>query len=62
MTLRDLLGAGSGMMWLLVLLSAAVLLGGRRRLLDAIDRQFFREEYDARQILSNLIDAARQSE
>jgi len=61
-TLQDLLGAGSGMMWLLILLSAAVLLGARRRLLDAIDRQFFREEYDARQILSSLIDAARQPE
>jgi hypothetical protein len=58
--LRDLLGAGSGMMWLLLLLSAVVLVGARRRLLDAIDRQFFREEYDARQILSTLIDAARQ--
>ncbi|HVT57752.1 MAG TPA: protein kinase [Thermoanaerobaculia bacterium] len=31
----------------------------RRRLLDAIDRRFFREQYDARQILTRLVDRIR---
>jgi eukaryotic-like serine/threonine-protein kinase len=47
----------------LLLLSAAVV-GGvalryRRPLLDAIDRRFFREQYDARQILALLVDRIR---
>ena len=46
-----------------LLLSAAaigaVALGYRRRLLDAIDRRFFREQYDARQILTLLVERIR---
>jgi hypothetical protein len=57
--LTDLLAGGSVTMWVLLLVSVVVLLGARRPLLDAIDRQFFREEYDARQILSSLIEGAR---
>jgi len=46
------------------LLIAAVLVGGaalryRKPLLDAIDRRFFREQYDARHILSLLVERIR---
>ena len=46
------------------LLIAAVLVGGaalryRKPLLDAIDRRFFREQYDARYILSLLVERIR---
>ncbi len=48
---------------LLLLLSVAAVgisaLRYRRPLLDAIDRRFFREQYDARQILSLLVDRIR---
>ena len=47
----------------LFLLSAALIgaagLRYRRRLLDAIDRRFFREQYDARRILTLLVERIR---
>lgn len=48
----------------LLLLLTAALVGGaalryHRPLLDAIDRRFFREQYDARQILTLLVDRIR---
>jgi hypothetical protein len=48
----------------LLLLLTAALVGGaalryRRPLLEAIDRRFFREQYDARQILTLLVDRIR---
>ncbi len=48
---------------LLLLVSAAAVgiaaLRYRKPLLDAVDRRFFREQYDARQILSLLVDRIR---
>jgi len=46
------------------LLISAAIVGGvalryRRRLLDAIDRRFFREQYDARHILTLLVERIR---
>jgi hypothetical protein len=46
------------------LLISAALIGGvalqyRKRLLDAVDRRFFREQYDARQILTLLVERIR---
>ena len=38
-----------------------VLLRVRRRLLDGLDRRFFREQYDARRILGRLIDDTRNA-
>src|SRR5690606_30379018 len=48
----------------LTLLISAVVVGGaalryRGTLLDAIDRQFFREQYDARRILTLLVERVR---
>jgi hypothetical protein len=50
----------------LLLLLTAALVGGaalryHRPLLDAIDRRFFREQYDARQILTLLVDRIRST-
>jgi Protein kinase domain/GAF domain len=50
----------------LVLLAAAtilgvVALGYRTRLLDAIDRRFFREQFDARQILTRVVQLLRST-
>ena len=50
----------------LLLLLTATLVGGaalryRRGLLEAIDRRFFRERYDARQILTLLVDRIRST-
>lgn len=50
----------------LLLLLTAALAGGaalryHRPLLDAIDRRFFREQYDARQILTLLVDRIRST-
>jgi hypothetical protein len=52
----------SGARVMLLLSVAAVGVAGLRyrgRLLDAIDRRFFREQYDARQILTLLVDRIR---
>jgi len=57
--LRDLF---SGVRMLLLLSAAAVgvtALRYRSALLDAVDRQFFREQYDARQILTLLVERIR---
>jgi hypothetical protein len=48
----------------LPLLAASVLAGVaalfyRKRLMDSIDRHFFREQYDARQILTQLVERSR---
>ena len=52
----------SGIRLLLLLGTAAIglwALRHRKRLLDAIDRRFFREQYDARQILTQLVECIR---
>ena len=52
----------SGPRLLLLLAAGAVSFAAlryRRPLLDAVDRRFFREQYDARQILSRLVDRTR---
>jgi hypothetical protein len=56
----DVLISGSRVM-LLVSVAAvgAAGLRYRGRLLDALDRRFFREQYDARQILTLLVDRIR---
>jgi serine/threonine-protein kinase len=58
-TLNDLF---SGLRMLLLLSAAAVgvaTLRYRSALLDAVDRRFFREQYDARQILTLLVERIR---
>jgi hypothetical protein len=54
--------AGRRQLILIVLFGVGlILLRMRRRLLEALDRRFFREQYDARQILAALIDEARKA-
>ena len=60
-TLADLIAGRNGL-----LLAAAVLLGlialsTRRHLLRSVDRVFFRERYDAREIMSGVVDEIRRS-
>ncbi|HEY9421130.1 MAG TPA: protein kinase [Thermoanaerobaculia bacterium] len=58
-TLKDLF-SGSRVLLLLAAASVGVAaLYYRRMLLDAIDRRFFREQYDARQILTLLVERIR---
>jgi eukaryotic-like serine/threonine-protein kinase len=53
---------GSRQVILLALVAgAALLLRLRRRLLSALDRHFFREQYDARHILASLIQSGRSA-
>lgn len=59
---RSLIDLFSGSRLLLLLtaaLAGAAALRYRRPLLDAIDRRFFREQYDARQILTLLVERIR---
>ncbi len=58
-SLRDLVSGGRVPLLLSVILIGAAALRYRRRLLDALDRRFFREQYDARQILSLLVERIR---
>jgi hypothetical protein len=57
--LAELLGS-SPLSVVALLLAAAVLLW-RRSLLEAIDRRFFREHYDAHRILVELVDKSRKA-
>ncbi|HET7216821.1 MAG TPA: serine/threonine-protein kinase [Vicinamibacterales bacterium] len=48
--------------WVIVALAAAAaVLVWRRTILDAIDRRFFREQYDARRILVDLVDMTQKA-
>ncbi len=57
-TVSDLL-SGRGLLISAVALLALVLLRLRRRMLDAIDRGFFHEQYDARRVLTALVKQSR---
>ena len=53
---------GSSGMLLLALVGFVMLVAlGQRGLLERIDRRFFREQYDARQILNTLIETCRRA-
>jgi hypothetical protein len=58
-TLDDLISGSRVMLLLSVAAVGAAGLRYRGRLLDALDRRFFREQYDARQILTLLVDRIR---
>jgi eukaryotic-like serine/threonine-protein kinase len=57
--LNDLVSGPRVPLLLSVIAIAAAALHYRRWLLDAIDRRFFREQYDARRILTLLVDRIR---
>ena len=58
-SLKNLFSGGRVPLLLSIVLIGAAALRYRRRLLEAIDRRFFREQYDARQILTRLIEHIR---
>ncbi|PYP33810.1 MAG: hypothetical protein DMD49_02310, partial [Gemmatimonadetes bacterium] len=56
----ELLAGGRGAGLLAAGAAGLVVAGGRRRVLDAVDRRFFREQYDARVSLRDLVDGIRR--
>lgn len=58
--LDRVLSDARGLILLGSLVTGIALLAARHRLLEAIDRQFFREHYDARHILADLADRSRR--
>lgn len=58
-TLTEIL-SGQPAIDLAILLPLAVVLSSRRRLLDALDRRFFREQYDARRMLLRVVTLVRE--
>ena len=59
--LNRLLTEGPGPLLLACLVMGLALMAGRRRLLDDIDRRFFREQYNARQVLAELAERSRRA-
>lgn len=59
--LADLLAGPRQMTLVALALLAALLLRVRRPLLSSLDRRFFREQYDTRQVLASLIDSGRSA-
>jgi len=50
---------GTPAAYLVILLPLALVIRYRRRLLEALDRRFFREQYDARQVLLHVVSIIR---
>jgi hypothetical protein len=54
--------AGSGPLWLfLVAIVALTAVRLRRRVLNSLDHRFFREQYDSRKILAELVEKSRKA-
>jgi len=60
-SISDLIRFRSPAGWLLLAATVIALGVARRPLLELLDRRFFREEYDARRILMNLVEGSRQT-
>lgn len=60
-SVADLFSGGEAIVLVLLALTAGVTLRVRDRLVAALDRRFFREQYDARRILRGLVDEAREA-
>jgi hypothetical protein len=58
-SLRDLVSGGRVALLLSAILIGAAALRYSRRILDLVDRRFFREQYDARRILTLLVERIR---
>ena len=58
-SIGSLFVGGGGWLLALATLAGLVTLRLRQRILSALDRRFFREEYDARQILTTLVHRSR---
>ncbi len=61
-TIRDLLAGPAGLLLLASAGLGVVTVLLRTRVLAAIDQRFFREHYDAQQILTSLVGAARKAD
>jgi hypothetical protein len=60
-TVLTLLSGLGPLMLLATVMAAGLILQMRHRALNALDKQFFREQYDARRILSDLADRCRKA-
>jgi hypothetical protein len=58
-SLESLLGGPTGLVLLATLTAGAAMLAFRRRAVAMLDRRFFREQYDAQQILTGLVEEVR---
>src|SRR5262245_48713124 len=59
-SIADLLGDRPFVGWILIVATMVAIALLRRRLLEMLDRAFFREQYDARRILFALVDGSRR--
>lgn len=60
-SMTDLVGGANGIVFATLALLAVVAARSRRGLIEKLDRRFFREQYDARQILGALVDRCRRA-
>lgn len=60
-TLIDLLSGPAGLVVLAVTTVGVVATRYRRHLLDALDRRFFREQYDAKRVLTEMVQGTRST-
>jgi len=61
-TVQELLFGRLAMILVVGTALGILVLRSRKRVLTALDRRFFREQYDAQQILSSLVNAARRAD
>ncbi|MBC7897420.1 MAG: protein kinase [Cytophagaceae bacterium] len=60
-SIQDVLTGGNGLLLLALATLSTVAYRGRRRALDGLDRRFFREQYDSRRILNQLVAECRRA-
>jgi serine/threonine protein kinase len=60
-SIGELLQVQPSVGWVLLIATGLTLVFLRRPLLELLDRQFFREEYDARRVLVALVDGSRRA-
>ena len=60
-SVQDLLTGTKGLLVLLLVGLAVLAFRGRRGAMEALDKRFFREQYDSRQILRGLVEQCRRA-
>ncbi|MEX2584277.1 MAG: serine/threonine-protein kinase [Gemmatimonadota bacterium] len=61
LSIAEFLSGSTGLIALSALLGGVALISVRDRMLEALDRRFFREQYDARRVLGNLVESVRKA-
>jgi hypothetical protein len=60
-SIQEVLTGAEGVLFLVLLGLTLVAFRGRRGAIEALDKRFFREQYDSRQILSGLVERCRRA-